>query len=366
MPMIQETMLKRLILPRIMARGEGGTVVEDSATGNPVTFETDLARKLKSLVANFLPVQASGTPSPENELPITGWTGVNVGHAEGKNLLPDNAVEYGSYGTDGGKIQEESNKYRRLSIDLPAGNYVFSTDTENCYIIRLLVNNSVVGTGGAIQSKAFTLTESANVKIAWRNTDTSAITATLHNQIELGNSATAYEPYKYCAYYPVTWSDHGTIYGGYVALVTGEVWGTWNGINLGSKTYTKRSENQSRQIWEATFNDAKFIGTSPWSAEAKCSQFDLTTSNGAWTVGKFAPAFSGTNQVFIFAFPPNSFASGTECKEAMDGVQLVYKLKSPVLITTLTPQQINAIKGNNTIWSDANDNIEVTYYKKES
>ena len=60
--------------------------VEDSATGNPVTFLTDLAKPLKSLVANFLPIQASGTPSPDNILPITGWTGLNVSHG-GKNLL---------------------------------------------------------------------------------------------------------------------------------------------------------------------------------------------------------------------------------------------------------------------------------------
>ena len=50
---------------------------------------------------------------------------------------------------------------------------------------------------------------------------------------------------------------------------------------------------------------------------------------------------------------------------SLEGVVCVLELASPILITTLTPQQINAIKGQtNTIWSDANGDCEVTYLKK--
>lgn len=43
------------------------------------TFEASAANMpLKGLTVNIEPVQAEGTPSPENPLPITGWTGVNV------------------------------------------------------------------------------------------------------------------------------------------------------------------------------------------------------------------------------------------------------------------------------------------------
>lgn len=240
----------------LFAMGLAGKAIEDTATGNPVTFETDLAKPLKSLVANFLPIQSgTGDPSPTNIRPITGWTGLDVMH---------------------------------------------------------------------------------------------------------GADQTDYDTY------PVTWTTHGTIYGGYVDLVTGEVWRTWKGVDLGLQSWAKRSENQNRQVWEAYFSDAKFetYMSAAYQANAKCSEFDLTTSNGSWTVGKFAPAMEGQKQVFIFVFPPNSFSTGTECAEAMDGVQLAYELASPVLITTLTPQQINAIKGNNTMWSDGNGDCEVTYLKK--
>ena len=63
-----------------LAGASGVKGVEDTATGNPLTFLTDLAMPLKSLVANFLPIQSSGTPSPDNVLPITGWTGLDVWH----------------------------------------------------------------------------------------------------------------------------------------------------------------------------------------------------------------------------------------------------------------------------------------------
>ena len=272
--------------------------------------------------------------------------------AIGKNLLPDNAVEYGSYGTDGGKIQEDNNKYRRLSIDLPAGNYVFSTDTTNCYIIRLLIDNTVVGTGGAIQSKNFTLTATANVKIAWRNTDTSAITETLHNQIETGSAPTEYEPFD------------NTVYGGTLKVVSGVLTVEWAGVDLGSKSWTKRSENTSRQIWEARFSDCKFENyQSGYKANAMCSQFALTTSNGAWTPGNFAPALSGSAKVLIFSVPAESYASATECKQGMTGIIVAYELTTPYEIQ-LTPQQITALIGNNTVWSDANGEMTAVYLKK--
>ena len=42
---------------------------------------------------------------------------------------------------------------------------------------------------------------------------------------------------------------------------------------------------------------------------------------------------------------------------------IAYKLATPVLLATLTPQQVNALVGVNTVWSDA-DGIELTFLKK--
>lgn len=59
--------------------GAGIPVITATATGNPLTFETDMVKPLKSLVIPFTPIQAgSGDPSPTNVRPISGWTGVNI------------------------------------------------------------------------------------------------------------------------------------------------------------------------------------------------------------------------------------------------------------------------------------------------
>ena len=350
-----------------LAGASGGKAVEDTATGNPVTFETDLAKPLKSLVANFLPIQASGTPSPENDLPITGWTGVDVFHS-GINVF-DGELEAGyldqNTGTKVGSTNIRTKNY--ISV-VPNTKYrvVFEKTGQSAYNMciffyrkdKTLVSKSWVMAGQEI-------TVSADAYFAMFFMDSAYTSASSRDiAINYPSTETEFVPYNGTVY-PVTFPS--TIYGGYVDLVTGEVWQTWKGIDLGTQNYTKRSENTSRQVWEAFISDAKFYnyGTSAYRVNAKCSEFDLTTSNGSWTVGKFAPALEGQNKVLVFVFQPNSFADGTECKEAMQGIQLVYELTTPVLITTLTPQQINAIKNQtNTIWSDANGDCEVTFLKK--
>jgi hypothetical protein len=43
-------------------------------------------------------------------------------------------------------------------------------------------------------------------------------------------------------------------------------------------------------------------------------------------------------------------------------VKLVGNLSTPILITTLTPTQLKALRGTNNIWSNANGNIELAYW----
>lgn len=58
--------------------GAGIPVITATATGNPLTFVTDMIKPLKSLVIPFTLIQAAGTPSPDNPLPISGWTGCEI------------------------------------------------------------------------------------------------------------------------------------------------------------------------------------------------------------------------------------------------------------------------------------------------
>ena len=74
-----KTPLNRLM---ILGATAGGKPVEDTATGNPLSFLTDLAKPLKSLLVPFTPKQTgSGDPSPINIRPIVPWNGVTVNHS---------------------------------------------------------------------------------------------------------------------------------------------------------------------------------------------------------------------------------------------------------------------------------------------
>ena len=78
--------LRRLIAAR-KAIGELPEISEYTATGNPATFTTNLARPLTKFEVPLLPVQSdSGDPSPDNVRPISGWSGVTV-TANGQTIL---------------------------------------------------------------------------------------------------------------------------------------------------------------------------------------------------------------------------------------------------------------------------------------
>ena len=68
--------IRKLLLLHLAA---GGKLTEYTVTGNPVSFETNVAKPLTECLLSFSPVQSgTGDPSPENIRPITGITGANV------------------------------------------------------------------------------------------------------------------------------------------------------------------------------------------------------------------------------------------------------------------------------------------------
>lgn len=80
------TGLQRLIRAKT-AIGTLPEITEYTATGNPATFSTNLIQPLQAFEIPFSPVQSgSGTPSPDNVRPISGWSGVTV-TANGQTIL---------------------------------------------------------------------------------------------------------------------------------------------------------------------------------------------------------------------------------------------------------------------------------------
>lgn len=98
------TPLRKLLLMKAVAGG--APIAEYTATGNPLTFNTNVSKPLKSLLIPWTPSQSgSGDPSPTNVRPISGVSAVNVTRC-GVNLFDKNEVTHGKYIAEDGSIND--------------------------------------------------------------------------------------------------------------------------------------------------------------------------------------------------------------------------------------------------------------------
>ena len=331
--------------------GASEKIVEDTATGNPVTFQTDLAKPLRSLVANFLPVQASGTPSPDNILPITGWTGVNV-QSSGENVLNSSAPQIIDVSGQG------VNRYGQVFRS--AGKYTIVNNSESYdYLYFKKVKNDLSSYGGAN-----TVNHGQNAKVTLEEN------YMLYVYRQAGSDMSDFcvnigEDTVFHAYtgqtYPASFSS--TIYGGYVDMVTGEVWKTWETVDMGSLRWlaTGTSTTGVYRMYTPSLADVIEIPESnSVVGKVVCSVYQSRSADS--TYSKNMGVSVGRNKsVLVYDADYNEETSVDDFKTSVTGQTLAYGLASPVLITTLTPQQINAIKGNNTLWSDANGSMTCVY-----
>ena len=336
-PFLQMTPLRRLLWLGGLAANKA---VEDTASGNPLTFLTDLARPLSRLAASFLPVQSgTGDPSPENVRPITGWTGLNVWHG-GKNLF-SSQIEQGTIrGSDGTLVTNYTRVRTNDFIFLKAGKYTISLDGAYAVYVLKYDNDEtyIPGESGSFMTlpATFTLYGDRKIKFVLRKQDDSANIApsdVSNVQIEPGQTATAYEAPNITKY-PVTWSTHGTVYGGYVDLVTGEVWASYKSIDIGSISWN-RSTSYTNPFFYGNISERKKGSVSDFFCDSFAKDVMHTISrlfgNEAEDLSiTFASDF-GSTQVFIRC---DTYISGTDFKTAMEGKYIVYPLATPVLLAT--------------------------------
>lgn len=151
-----------------------------------------------------------------------------------------------------------------------------------------------------------------------------------------------------------TTTDLGrTVYGGTVDVVSGELVVDRAMVDLGTLNWTKYSVSQGTLFRSYAISDANI----PYdSTEFICSNYE-TVRLGARLNGTISSSIA--NRVDII---DNSYSDAAAFKTAMNGVQLVYELSTPETYQ-LTPAQILALLGGNTIWSDAGQ-VTVKYRRE--
>lgn len=201
------------------------------------TFTT-VSTLLRKLVVDITPRQAGGTPTPENPLLISGWTGAGI-TVIGKNLFDvDNAIVYSrSINDNTGKYVPASTSRSYAIPCLPATTYTISCDNLNitifriCYIEDISIPDSgsldAYGIQIATASGNLTITTGANATYLVVQINAAVIAESAGKvQIEFGSVATEYTPFNSASeVHSVSWqSEAGTVYGG---TLTDNGDGTW-------------------------------------------------------------------------------------------------------------------------------------------
>lgn len=341
-----------------------------TVSGNIASFRSADKADIKSLKVHFAPVQeGTGDPSPSNVMPISGWTGVEVSHC-GKNIIPSSLTfvnnkainNYGVIGdTPNYKYSEEyipirpSQSYvcQRYKSESSANNIAFVVvqyDKNKNFIKTLPVIRTIAGTG--VQSGAFVTEDNAyfiRINIALDELDGS------NYQIEPGDSVTDFSEY-YGTTIPVSWSSEaGTVYGGYVDLVTGELVQEWEKVYLNDPT--KWIDHATKAYRYDVEFDREATGSNVSGLLSNIAKTDSTLDFWCrWTLvstGLFAIRWTKN-----YADPPSletikQMASNNE-------IYICYKMNSPI-VHQLTTTQLKTLLDHNNIWSNANGDVEVEY-----
>lgn len=328
------------------------------------------AKPAVSLVADIQVMQGgSGVPSPTNERPIMRNTKLTI-QRTGKNLLDPTVYVLG--GTNQGRIVDTSG-CRGMYMKVPAsGKYTISRKIVegNRFRIYASVNepaNNVSDLALSTNDTALSITvdfpSGYNYLFIYLANDGSNVTGT-NVWVEQGDTATEYEPYgqTYTVAFP---SGAGMVCGGVLNVTTGELTVTWKAINLGTLSWVSASPVfPSGYGCRAKVANRKF-GPNTSGVVGYCDSYEFygnaTTSSLSANMKNLQFGYQVTNN-YVWV-RNDSCTSTSEMKTELSGVYLCYELETPATYT-LTPTEVDLLAGENNIWSNANGEIELTYFGK--
>lgn len=338
----------------------------------------------------------------ENLCPILGWDSLNV-EQRGKNLFAPVAYAGGTYNPTVGTtwtLTEITGARKPVltedgfTVKASANNQTWTFIQPVKYGVDYYLSVKFAGDVSVRHSIGYL---DKNFKVLSRTNNTSSGAHTIEGQIDppenaayryllvtnatattetttftkpslvIGDSAVEYVPYNGRS---ISITLGSTVYSGYVDVVTGVGEVTHRLVDLGSVNwiaaastkffYTTAFSNLTTNLIKATGNDEV--------ADVYCSIAKKTTRNtinDLVTVTECLCAVGGgatgrNVQLSIVGYTPADGYTDQTFKTAMAGVQFCYELETPIPIS-LTPQEVESLAGDNTMWSDANGDLTVEY-----
>lgn len=311
-----------------------------------------------------------------NICPITGFTQAKITRT-GKNLLRNDTVTYpyskngvtltknqdGSISISGSNSGSEIllSIYRLDNKLLNALNgkaicYGGNHQVENAEMCITYYKSDGTWLGGQRDTKPFVISKhneayfaNVQIRIVTNANDINGIT--LYPQIELGQTATAYEPYNGTSF---TIDLNGTRYGGTIDVLAGEMTVDREIVDLGSLTWNyNTSWNGAGAFYLPTAIPVKLDHLASETVKGSiCSMYPQVSRNALYN-GTTLTAYCIPTDGKV-SIRDTRYSDATVFQSAMNGIKLVYPLAQPVTVQ-LTPAMLNTLFGTNNTWSDTGD-----------
>lgn len=294
-----------------------------------------------------------------NICPITGVDEVKV-RATGKNLFDKDSVQDGRF-DDNGNIMTPAEPWSYGYIKINGGStYTVSGCHANSVPAHIWCdeNKEFISRIGSHANGTHTAPSNASyigicaIKMTNHDHDVDTI------QVELGSTATDYEPYKG---YTASLDLPDTAYSGTLDLETGELVCTFKKIpNLGAYAWAKDG-NAGKFFLQNTFTDVKLPPNNTTKANMICSVYAVNTNEETYALVNDKTISLSSVSYYYFRIYDSKYASADAATftTALSGVELCYELATPITYQ-LTPQQLALFKGINNISTNAKT-VQVTY-----
>lgn len=354
----------------------------ESTSGTIAKPETDMIGKIKECKIHFMPVQQSDSdPTPNNIIPITGWTGINVYQAfveypitpmvntttgYGVKWVVDKDGLMTAYGTPTaytgavlGVIDVNGDETLYGAIAGSLNNVTFNKPTlldsngKNVVYTAgdgILIQGLDLSLYNDIKKVRIPLKRSGNVfmsgscnAIVWKDKKPTMSTTT------------------------IDWTDvAGTIYGGYVDLISGELVQEFKQCKINELSWSysasgvcfMSNKNTPNDILKDKSLSISYIRSNYYTPIDGYGNISTYADKQDYSISLYAPS-----DQYRIIIKDSRFTDVSSFLSAMGDTYIWYRLAEPTVTYQLTPQQLTTLRGINNIWSSANGEVEIKYWK---
>lgn len=315
-------------------------ILIDSDTMN--AYEVTLINPIKSLKSDINPVQSgTGTPSPQNVRPISGFSALNVTRT-GVNL----GNFQNGYGIDAsGNIVVQSGRVSTVTpiIINPSLSYYVKNVSNKRFIYAVFKDNTLIRRIANVTSGTLLDTTNGNKLYVCLYDDVTVDTD--KPMVVFDNAITTYEPYNGQT---VIVNFGQTVYGGVADVTNGRVTITHGIVDLGTMSWIKQETN----LFYARDNSVK------GNSVCICDSYDYQINSRPPTRNDKTINTSIYFALHAISIYDTDYDDVNSFKASLSGKYCVYELATPIEIT-MTPENLTAISGENNVYSDTNGNTEV-------